>query len=89
MYLWSLILVSLPVFQSLPDHPSRPPAEDLRGNVVLPISKSPEEALIMALKRENKDLKESDFSAEAMPKFIRDTIATINGIYHVYSLRVQ
>ncbi|MEE4314961.1 MAG: hypothetical protein V2J11_10695 [Desulfofustis sp.] len=56
---------------------------------MLPLYKSPEEALIMALKRENKDLKESDFSAEAMREFIRDTIATINGIYHVYSLRVQ
>jgi hypothetical protein len=50
------------------------------------IYKSPEESLILALKRENMDLKEQNFSPEAMQEFIRDTIANINGIYYVISI---
>ena len=50
------------------------------------IYKSPEESLILALKRENMDLKDQSFSPEAMQEFIRDTIANINGIYYVVSI---
>lgn len=48
--------------------------------------KSPEESLVTALKREMKDLKEDGYSANAMTEFLRDTIANINGIYHVVSI---
>ena len=48
--------------------------------------KSPEESLVTALRREIKDLKEANNSVEAMTEFIRDTIANINGIYHVMSI---
>lgn len=50
------------------------------------IYKSPEEALILALQRENLDLKSNNYSVEAMNEFIRDTIANINGIYYVLSI---
>jgi hypothetical protein len=50
------------------------------------IYKSPEESLILALKRENMDLKDQNFSPEAMQEFIRDTIANINGIYYMVSI---
>ena len=50
------------------------------------IYKSPKESLILALKRENVDLKDQNFSPEAMQEFIRDTIANINGIYYVVSI---
>ncbi|MFH2067565.1 MAG: hypothetical protein ABIK15_20350 [Pseudomonadota bacterium] len=50
------------------------------------IYKSPEESLILALKRENMDLKDQNFSPEAMQEFIRDTIANINGIYYIVSI---
>jgi len=50
------------------------------------IYKSPQEALILSLKREIMDLGDHDFSKEAMQEFIRDTIANINGIYYVVSI---
>ena len=50
------------------------------------IYKSPKESLMLALKRENVDLKGQNFSPEAMQEFIRDTIANINGIYYVVSI---
>jgi len=49
------------------------------------IYKSPEDALVLALKREIQDLKKSGYEPKAMTEFIRDTIANINGIYYVYS----
>jgi hypothetical protein len=45
--------------------------------------KSPEESLILAVKREISDVKKANYSVEGMTEFIRDTIANINGIYHV------
>lgn len=51
--------------------------------------KSPEESLKLALSREIKDLKDSNYSKEAMREFIRDTIANINGIYYVVSINPQ
>ena len=51
------------------------------------IYKSPQEALMLALKRENLDLKKQNFAPDAMQEFIRDTIANINGIYYVLSIR--
>lgn len=50
------------------------------------IYKNPKESLILALKRENQDLKTNGYSVEAMDEFIRDTIANINGIYYVVSI---
>ncbi|MCM2265360.1 MAG: hypothetical protein NDI73_09235 [Desulfuromonadales bacterium] len=50
------------------------------------IYKSPKEALILSLQREAQDLKDDHFTAEAMREFIRDTIANVNGIYHVHSI---
>lgn len=50
------------------------------------IYKTPEESLILALQRENLDLKSNNYSVEAMNEFIRDTIANINGIYYVLSI---
>jgi len=50
------------------------------------IYKSPKESLILALQRENLDLKSNNYSVEAMNEFIRDTIANINGIYYVLSI---
>lgn len=50
------------------------------------IYKSPEESLILALERENLDLKTNHFSVDAMNEFIRDTIANLNGIYYILSI---
>jgi hypothetical protein len=50
------------------------------------IYKSPEESLILSLKREIMDLRNQEYSKEAMQEFIRDTIANINGIYYVVSI---
>jgi hypothetical protein len=51
--------------------------------------KSAEESLDLALKREIQDLREGQFSAEAMTEFIRDTIANLNGIYYVVSMNPE
>ncbi len=48
--------------------------------------RSPEESLVLALRREIMDAREEGYTAEAMVKFIRDMIANINGIYYVMSL---
>jgi len=48
--------------------------------------KSPKESLLLALQRENLDLKTNGYSLEAMNEFIRDTIANINGIYYIVSI---
>lgn len=48
--------------------------------------KSPRESLMLSLKREIMDLRDQDYSQEAMREFIRDTIANINGIYYVVSI---
>jgi len=50
------------------------------------IYKSPEESLVLALKREIMDSKAQNHSPAAMIEFIRDTIANINGIYYVVSI---
>jgi hypothetical protein len=48
--------------------------------------KSPRAALDLALRREMKDLREANYSAEAMTEFLRDTIANLNGMYYVVSM---
>jgi hypothetical protein len=48
--------------------------------------KSPEDSLILSLKREIMDVRDDDHSVEAVREFIRDTIANINGIYYVVSM---
>jgi hypothetical protein len=45
--------------------------------------KSPEESMLLALAREIKDAREANYTPEALTEFIRDTIANMNGIYHV------
>ena len=50
------------------------------------IYKSPKESLILALRREIMDLRNQQYSKEAMREFVRDTIANINGIYYVVSI---
>ena len=50
------------------------------------IYKSPQDSLILALKREIMDLKTQNYTPNAMREFIRDTIANINGIYYVVSI---
>lgn len=48
--------------------------------------KSPQEALDLALKREMQDLRDDNYSEEAMREFLRDMIADLNGMYHVLSV---
>jgi hypothetical protein len=51
--------------------------------------KSPEESLKIALAREVQDAKVENYSPDSMREFIRDSIANINGIYYVVSMRDQ
>ncbi|HAR49773.1 MAG TPA: hypothetical protein DCR81_06660 [Smithella sp.] len=51
--------------------------------------KSPEASLKIALAREVQDAKLENYSPESMREFIRDSIANINGIYYVVSMRDQ
>jgi hypothetical protein len=55
----------------------------------LSLYKSPQESLILALKRENLDLVKYNFTYNAMQEFIRDMIANINGIYWVESINLN
>lgn len=48
--------------------------------------KSPQEALDLALKREMQDLRNDQYTAEAMQEFFRDMIANLNGMYHVMTV---
>jgi len=51
--------------------------------------KSPEESLILGLRRELADLSRDNHSPEAMTEFIRDIIANLNGIYHVVAVDIN
>lgn len=48
--------------------------------------KSPQEALDLALKREMQDLRNDNYSEEAMREFFRDMVANLNGMYHVMNV---
>jgi hypothetical protein len=48
--------------------------------------KSPQESLDLALRREMQDLREGKYAPAAMTEFLRDTVANLNGIYHVVSM---
>ena len=48
--------------------------------------KSPQEALDLALRREMQDLRDGNYSEEAMREFFRDMIANINGMFHVLTV---
>lgn len=48
--------------------------------------KTPQEALDLALKREMQDLRDNNYSEEAMREFMRDMIANLNGMYHVMTV---
>lgn len=48
--------------------------------------KSPKESLMLSFKRELLDVRDDDYSVDAVREFIRDTIANINGIYYVMSM---
>jgi len=51
--------------------------------------KSPQEALDLALKRELQDLRNDGYSVEGMREFFRDTIANLNGMYHVMAVNPE
>lgn len=53
------------------------------------IYETPEKSLMISLQREMNDLKENNYSVEAMDEFIRDLIANINGIYYVTSIDID
>lgn len=48
--------------------------------------KSPQEALDLALKREMQDLRDGEYSRDAMREFFRDMIGDLNGMYHVMTV---
>jgi hypothetical protein len=48
--------------------------------------KSPQEALDLALKREMQDLRDDEYSADAMREFFRELIAEVNGMYQVMAV---
>lgn len=48
--------------------------------------KSPQEALDLALRREMQDLRDGNYTEEAMQEFFRDMIANINGMYHIMTV---
>ncbi len=48
--------------------------------------KSPKEALDLALKRETQDLRDDEYSVDAMREFLRDLIADVNGMYQVMAV---
>lgn len=48
--------------------------------------KTPEESFVLSLAREVTDLKNENYSHDAMREFIRDTISNVNGIYYVISI---
>lgn len=48
--------------------------------------KTPEESFVLSLAREASDLKNENYSHDAMREFIRDTISNLNGIYYVASI---
>ncbi|TAL18544.1 hypothetical protein EPN96_01100 [bacterium] len=50
------------------------------------VYKSPHESLDLALRRETQDLRNDNYSEEAMREFFRDMIANLNGMYHVMSV---
>ena len=50
------------------------------------IYKAPQEALDLALRREMQDLRDGNYSKEAMQEFFRDMIANINGMYHIMTV---
>ncbi|OGW33045.1 MAG: hypothetical protein A2X59_03915 [Nitrospirae bacterium GWC2_42_7] len=45
--------------------------------------KTPEEAIDLALKREMQDLRNENYTVDALREFLRDMIANLNGMYHV------
>ncbi len=51
--------------------------------------KSPQEAVDLALKREMQDLRDDNYSQEAMREFFRDMIADLNGMYEVMSVNPE
>ena len=50
---------------------------------------TPEKSLMISLQREINDLRDNNYSVDAMDEFIRDLIANINGIYYVTSIDID
>ena len=44
---------------------------------------------MISLQREINDLKDNNYSVDAMDEFIRDLIANVNGIYYVTSIDID
>ncbi len=55
----------------------------------LSLYRTPEESLDLAFQREVEDVREANYTPEAMTEFIRDMIANFYGIYHVVSYDAQ
>jgi hypothetical protein len=55
----------------------------------LSLYRSPEESFDLAFQREVEDVREANYTPEAMTEFIRDMIANFYGIYHVVSYEAQ
>ena len=72
---------------NMEDGPDKTRHWNVFGGVAL--YKSPRESLELALKREMMDVKDGNYSPQAMREFIRDTIANINGIYYVMAIEEQ
>ncbi|MFA6318173.1 MAG: hypothetical protein WC943_12225 [Elusimicrobiota bacterium] len=72
----------------LPGNKEDGPDKSRHWNVFGGISlyKSPEESIRLALAREVKDFRDEGGTPAAMTEFIRDTMANLNGIYHVVSI---
>ncbi|MCP4901270.1 MAG: hypothetical protein GY906_30235 [bacterium] len=50
------------------------------------LHRSPEESLILSLRREIADVRDDAYSVDSVREFIRDTIANVNGIYSVVTM---
>lgn len=51
--------------------------------------KSPQDALDLALKREIQDLRDDNYSKQAMKEFFRDMIGNLNGMYHIMTVNPE
>ncbi|MFA6030534.1 MAG: dockerin type I repeat-containing protein [Elusimicrobiota bacterium] len=72
----------------LPGNKEDGPDKSRHWNVFggIALYKSPEESVRLALAREVKDYREEGRTPAMMNEFVRDTMANLNGVYHVMSI---
>ncbi|OGR46130.1 MAG: hypothetical protein A2X40_07050 [Elusimicrobia bacterium GWC2_65_9] len=72
----------------LPGNKEDGPDKSRHWNVFggIAIYKSPEESVRLALAREVKDYREEGRNPAVMSEFIRDTMANLNGVYHIMTI---